>query len=180
MKNVVLGISGSIAAYKAADIAFSLRKHGCGVHVMMTENATKFITPLTMQTLSGNKVHFGPISADGGDTAHIDFAKNTDLFLIVPATANLISKIACGLAGDMLTTTILALKNTPVLIAPAMNTNMYENPVIRENIEKLKRRGFKIIEPKEAVLACGDAGKGALADVDKIVSAALRELKINE
>lgn len=177
MKNIILGISGSIAAYKAADIASCLVKAGANVHVMMTANATKFITPLTMQTLTQNAVHSGVLQADAPRVAHIDFATEASALVIAPATANIIAKLAYGLADDMLTTTVLALKDIPMFIAPAMNTRMYENPIVLENIDRLKKRGFKFIDPKESRLACGATGKGALADVDLIVKTVLEAVK---
>lgn len=178
MKIIILGVSGSIAAYKAADVASTLKKHGCDVHACMTDNGSKFITPLTMQTITKNKVHTGPLSEDGHkEIQHIDLAKKADLFLVAPATANIIAKLAHGLADDMLTTLALAVKDIPLLIAPAMNTRMYENAVVRENLKKLKARGWKEIPPKDDLLACGDTGKGALADVDVIVKTVLNSLK---
>ncbi|HZK62441.1 MAG TPA: bifunctional phosphopantothenoylcysteine decarboxylase/phosphopantothenate--cysteine ligase CoaBC [Anaerovoracaceae bacterium] len=170
MKTILLGITGSIAAYKAADLANQLTKIGYSVDVVMTESAVKFITPLTLQALTKNKVYtdmFDEITPE--EIKHISLAKKADVCIIAPATANIIGKIANGIADDFLSTVILALKDKPVFIAPAMNTNMYENPIVQENIEKLKARGFLIIEPKESMLACGDLGKGAMADVSEIM-----------
>jgi phosphopantothenoylcysteine decarboxylase/phosphopantothenoylcysteine decarboxylase/phosphopantothenate--cysteine ligase len=170
MKTILLGITGSIAAYKAADLANQITKIGYNVEVIMTESAVKFITPLTLQTLTKNKVYtdmFDEITPE--EVKHISLAKKADICIIAPATANIIGKIANGIADDFLSTAILALKDKPVFIAPAMNTNMYENPIVQENIEKLKARGFMIIEPRESVLACGDLGKGAMADVSEIM-----------
>jgi phosphopantothenoylcysteine decarboxylase/phosphopantothenoylcysteine decarboxylase/phosphopantothenate--cysteine ligase len=174
MKNIVLGVTGSIAAYKAAEIANILVKKSYAVQVIMTASAQRFITPLTFQTLTKNKVYtnmFDEIVYE--DVRHISLAKNAGLALIAPATANIIGKIASGIADDMLSTVIMALRNKPVLICPAMNTAMYENPVVQANIEKLAGLGYRFVEPKEALLACGDLGKGALADVDLIVNAVL-------
>ncbi|MDR3170217.1 MAG: phosphopantothenoylcysteine decarboxylase [Treponema sp.] len=174
MKNILLGVTGSIAAYKAAEIANILVKKGHTVHVIMTASAQRFITPLTFQTLTKNKVYtnmFDEIVYE--DVRHISLAKNADCALIAPATANIIGKIASGIADDMLSTVIMALRNKPVLICPAMNTTMYENPVVQANIEKLTGLGYCFAEPKEALLACGDLGKGALADVDLIVNTVL-------
>lgn len=179
MKNIVLGITGSIAAYKAADIANSLTKDGNSVHVIMTKSAEEFITPLTFQTLTKNKVYtamFEPYIPS--EVEHISLAQKADLFLVAPASANFLAKAAAGIADDMLTTVFLAVKKIPVLIAPAMNTAMYENPITQRNIQTLSDLGFQFIEPREARLACGDLGKGALADVDVIlakVRAALEE-----
>ena len=172
MKELVLGVTGSIAAYKAAEIANILTKDNINVNVIMTEAATKFVTPLTFQTLTKNKVYTDMFEEiDYSDVKHISLAKKADCFVIAPATANIIGKIASGIADDMLSTVIMAVKNKPIIICPAMNTAMYENKIVQENINKLKSYGYIIVEPKESVLACGDLGKGALADVDLIVNA---------
>lgn len=170
--NVLLGVTGSISAYKAADIANRLTKLGHNVDVILTESGSKIITPLTLQTLSKNKVYMDMFEEiTPSEVKHISLAKKADVVLIAPATANIIGKIAWGIADDFLSTVVMAAANhTPVYIAPAMNTNMYENPIVQENIEKLKRLGYRFIEPKESLLACGDLGKGALADVDEIVT----------
>ena len=171
MKNIVLGITGSIAAYKAADIANTLTKEGHNVHVIMTKAAQEFITPLTMQTLTKKKVYTSMFEAYiPSEVEHISLAQRADLFLVAPASANFLAKAAAGIADDMLTTVFLAVRNIPVLIAPAMNTAMYENAVTQRNIQTLSELGFGIIEPKEGRLACGDLGKGALADVDVILA----------
>ena len=170
--NIVLGVTGSISAYKAADIANRLHKDGHEVHVVMTEGAQEFITPLTLQTLSKNKVHADEFEEyDPTIVKHIDLAGNADVVLIAPATANIIGKIAGGIADDLLTAvTMAAADQAKVIIAPAMNTHMYENPIVQENMEKLKKHGYLFIEPKESHLACGTTGKGALADVDDIIA----------
>lgn len=161
-KRVVLGITGGIAAYKMADTASLLRKAGAEVHVIMTENAAKFITPLTFETLTNRRCVTDTFARDFSyDVAHISLAKAAELILIAPATANVIAKLAHGLADDMLTTTVLAAK-CPKLIAPSMNTAMLENPITRDNLETLKKYGFEIIEPDCGHLACGDSGKGKL------------------
>ena len=171
MKNIILGVTGSIAAYKAADIANLLTKSGYSVHVIMTEAATKFITPLTLQTLTRNKVETDMFEEfNYSEVNHISLAKKADLCLIAPATANVIAKLASGIADDMLTTVVMALNGKPVLIAPAMNTAMYENPINRRNMQTLTELGCRFIDPKEARLACGDLGRGALADVDLIIN----------
>ena len=159
---IVLGVTGSISAYKAADIANRLHKDGHDVHVVMTEGGSQFITPLTLQTLSKNKVHIGEFEEyEPTVVKHIDLAGNADLVLIAPATANVIGKIAGGIADDLLTAVVIAAyKQAPIYIAPAMNTNMYENPIVQENIEKLRGLGYHFIEPKESHLACGTTGKG--------------------
>lgn len=172
MYNIILGITGSIAAYKAADITNILTKDGFNVDVIMTKGGTAFITPLTLQTLSKNRVYTDVFQEDyPKEIKHISLSKKADLLLIAPATADIIGKLANGIADDMLTCVALAVQDIPRLIAPAMNTKMYENPIVQNNIAKLKRYGFEIIEPKEAMLACGDLGRGALADVNTIVEA---------
>ncbi len=171
MKNIILGITGSIAAYKAADIANTLSKQGHSLHVIMTAAATKFITPLTLQTLTRNKVYtdmFEPYFPS--EVEHISLAQKADLFLVAPATANFIAKAATGIADDMLTTVLLALRETPVIVCPAMNTAMYENRVTQRNIKILSDLGYHFVEPREARLACGDLGKGALADTEEILN----------
>ena len=169
--NIVLGVTGSIAAYKAADITSSLTKRGHNIDVILTENGSKIITPITLQTLSKNKVYmdmFEEITPK--EVKHISLVEKADIVLIAPATANIIGKIAGGIADDFLSTVVMAAApHTPVYIAPAMNTNMYENPIVQDNIDRLKRFGYHFIEPKESMLACGVLGKGALADVDDIV-----------
>ena len=169
--NIVLGVTGSIAAYKAADITSSLTKRGHNIDVILTENGSKIITPITLQTVIKNKVYmdmFEEITPK--EVKHISLAEKADIVLIAPATANIIGKIAGGIADDFLSTVVMAAApHTPVYIAPAMNTNMYENPIVQDNIDRLKRFGYHFIEPKESMLACGVLGKGALADVDDIV-----------
>ena len=170
MKEVILGITGSIAAYKAADIANTLVKEDVNVHVIMTNAATKFITPLTFQTLTKNKVYVDMFEeVVYSDVRHISLAQKADCLVVAPATANIIGKIASGIADDMLTTVIMAIKDKPVILCPAMNTAMYENVITQDNISKLEGYGYRFVEPKESRLACGDLGKGALADVDVIV-----------
>ncbi|QEY35161.1 phosphopantothenoylcysteine decarboxylase [Caproiciproducens galactitolivorans] len=172
MKNVVLGVTGSIAAYKAADITNALTKSGYNVDVILTKGGAEFITPLTLQTLSKNRVYTDMFELDyPREVTHISLCKKADLFVIAPASADIIGKIANGIADDMLSTVALAMQGIPLLIAPAMNTRMYENPIVKDNLEKLKKHGYEIIEPKESLLACGDLGKGALADVGDILRA---------
>jgi phosphopantothenoylcysteine decarboxylase/phosphopantothenoylcysteine decarboxylase/phosphopantothenate--cysteine ligase len=178
LKNVVLGVTGSIAAYKAADIANRLAKMKCGVHVIMTKAGQKFITPMTFQTLTKKKVYTNMFEEFAHeDVRHISLAQQADLLLIAPATANFIGKVASGIADDFLTTVVMAAWGKPVLICPAMNTKMYENGITQDNIEKLKRFGYHFVEPREAVLACGDLGKGALADVELIIERSEEFLK---
>ncbi|MFP3040894.1 phosphopantothenoylcysteine decarboxylase [Treponema primitia] len=178
MKNIILGISGSIAAYKAADLANTFTKEGHTVHVIMTASAQQFITPITFQKLTKNKVYtemFEEIVYE--DVRHISLAQKADIALIAPATANIIGKLAAGIADDMLTTVIMAIQKKPIVICPAMNTAMYENPITRDNIKKLTGYGYQFVEPREARLACGDLGRGALADLDTIIAAVHRLLE---
>jgi phosphopantothenoylcysteine decarboxylase / phosphopantothenate---cysteine ligase len=170
-KTVVLGVSGGIAVYKALDIISKLRKKNINVHVIMTEGATEFVTPLSFQSLSQNHVVYDMFKEPNHwEIQHISLAEKADLFVIAPATANIIGKIANGIADDMLSTTIMATK-APVIIAPAMNCNMYENPIVQKNIETLKTLGYSFVEPGTGRLACGDYGIGKLADADTIVDA---------
>lgn len=170
-KTILLAVSGSIAAYKAADLTSQLGKLGYQVHVLMTAAATDFITPLTLQVLSKNPVHTDVMTEKIADRInHIDLAKEADLFLVAPASANTIAKLAQGLADNMVTATALALPSkTPKLIAPAMNTKMYDNPLTQRNLATLKDVGYLEIQPKSALLACGDVGRGALANLDIIL-----------
>ncbi len=169
MKNIVIGVTGGIACYKSVEIVNQLKKEGYNVEVIMTKSAQKFVTPLTFQTMSGNKVITDMFDkSEKWDTKHISLAKKADLFVVVPATANIIGKMANGLADDMLSTTIMATKS-PVLIFPAMNTAMYENSIVQNNIEKLKQFGYHVFDTKSGMLACGDFGLGKLLDWQDIV-----------
>ena len=169
-KTVVIGISGGIAVYKVLDVISKLKKLGANIHVIMTKSATEFVTPLSFQSLSQNYVVCDMFEEPKTwDVEHISLAKKADVFLVAPATANVIGKIANGIADDMLTTTIMATK-AKVLIAPAMNTNMYENPIVQKNISILKELGYKFVEPESGRLACGDVGKGKLSTPDNIVN----------
>ena len=175
-KNVVLGVTGSIAAYKACDIVSRLRKQGVDVHVILTRAGAEIITPLALETMSANPVVVDMFHRENPwEVEHISLAKRADVFLVAPATANFLGKAAHGIADDMLTTTILATR-AQVLVAPAMNVNMYENPVVQENIALLKKRGWHFIEPDAGLLACGDVGKGRLAEPEAIVAAAMELL----
>ncbi len=169
MKKIILGITGSIAAYRATEIISQL-KNEYDITVVMTDSSTKFISPITMQTLTNNKVYKETFDEDDTKVSHIDVVKETDVILIAPATANFISKMAGGICDDMLSTMVVVGYNKRIIVAPAMNTNMYENPIIKENIKKLESLGFEFIEPKESLLACGDYGKGALANIEDIVN----------
>ena len=178
MKHVVMGVTGSIAAYKACDIISALRKSGVDVHVILTHAGAEIITPLTLETISGNRVVKDMFDSDRHfEVEHISLAKLADLFLVAPATANFIGKMASGIADDMLTTTVMA-TTAPVMIAPAMNTNMYLDAATQANIETLKRRGCEFIAPATGHLACGDEGIGKLAAVEDIVRAVLDKLNV--
>lgn len=179
MKNILLCVTGSIAAYKAAELANRFVKDGYGVDVIMTAGAQEFITPLTFQSLTKRRVYTSMFEEYEPDQLeHISLAKKADLCLVAPATANIIGKIASGIADDMATTVIMALERAPVIICPAMNTNMYQNPIVQKNISTLKELGYRFIEPKESRLACGDLGKGALADIEVIVDTVEKYLEV--
>lgn len=163
-KNIILGVTSSIAAYKSANVASALVKKGCNVNVLMTENATNFINPLTFEELTKHKCIIDTFDRNVQyNVAHISLAVSADTFIIAPASANVIGKIANGIADDMLTTTVMACK-CPVIISPAMNTNMYENPIVQDNLAKLERFGYIIVPPAEGRLACGAIGKGKMPD----------------
>lgn len=167
-KCIIVGITGGIAVYKICYLVSSLKKQGYGVHVLMSKEAQEFVTPLTFQTLSNNKVITDMFTIDyTPDVHHISLAKKADLFVIAPATANVIAKVANGIADDMLTTTFLA-SNCEKLIVPAMNTQMLMNPVTQDNIQKCKNYGMHIFESNSGYLACGDVGKGRLPEPDEI------------
>lgn len=179
-KCVVIGVTGGIAVYKALDVISALRKKDIEVHVIMTESASKFVNPLTFQSISQNMVVTDMFAEPNAwEIQHISLAQKADLMLIAPATANVIGKISNGIADDMLSTTVMATK-AKVLIAPAMNTNMYQNPIVQNNISKLKDFGYKFIEPASGRLACGDIGIGKLADVNTIVERVIEELEDKE
>ena len=169
---VVLGVTGGIAVYKACELLRLLQKRGIDVFVVMTQNACRFVAPLTFETLSGH-----PVAVDTFDrpqtweVEHIALAKRADLFLIAPATANIMGKMACGIADDMLSTTVMATR-APVLVAPAMNTGMWENTAVQQNVKTLRARGVEIVAPVSGHLACGDSGAGKLEDVEVIAERA--------
>jgi phosphopantothenoylcysteine decarboxylase/phosphopantothenate--cysteine ligase len=168
-KNIVLGVSGGIACYKAVELLRLLVQDGFVAQVIMTRGASEFVTPLTFQTLSGKPVASEIFNlTQESQIGHINLADSADLFVIAPATANVIGKIAAGIADDLLTTVIMATQ-APVLIAPAMNIHMYENPILQENLRKLRRVGYHILEPAEGYLACGYEGKGRLPEPEKIL-----------
>jgi phosphopantothenoylcysteine decarboxylase/phosphopantothenate--cysteine ligase len=172
-KRVVLGVTGGIAAFKAAEIASSLVRSGTCVHVVMTREAEEFVTPLTMQTLSRNKVYRGMFDMpESWDVEHVALADQADLVLIAPATANMIGKLAAGICDDFLSCIVTATK-AQVLLAPAMNDGMYRHPIVQENIAKLKKIGYAFIGPREGRLACGRDGAGRMCEPQEIVAAAL-------
>lgn len=175
-KCVVMGVTGGIAVYKALDIISALRKKNVDVRVIMTKHAMEFVNPITFQAISQNIVTTDMFEEPKAwEIQHISLAKRADVFLVAPATANIIGKVANGIADDMLSTTIMATK-AKVIFAPAMNTNMYENPIVQENIKKLKNLGYEFIEPSSGRLACGDEGKGKLAPVQNIVDITMSNL----
>lgn len=177
-KEIGIGITGSIAAYKAAEIVSYLNQQGANITVVMTGAATKFVTPLTFQTLSHNKV-ITDLFADGYefDPQHIALAEKLDALLIAPASANIIGKIASGIADDALSTLGMSVKASKVIIAPAMNKRMYLNPIVQNNIARLKKQGYHFIEPEKGHLACG-SGLGRLASFDTIITYLSRYKKV--
>ena len=175
-KTVVLGVTGSIAAYKIADLASKLSKLHCNVHVIMTKNATNFINPITFETLTNNKCLVDTFDRNFQySVEHVALAKQADVVLIAPATANVIAKMAHGLADDMLTTTVLAC-TCPKIVSPAMNTQMLHNPITQDNLDILKHYGFEIIEPATGMLACKDIGDGKLPDTDALLDYILKAI----
>ena len=175
-KTVVLGVTGSIAAYKMANVASMLVKLHADVHVIMTENACQFITPVTFETLTGNKCMVDTFDRNFQfHVAHISIAKKADVLLVAPASANVIGKLANGIADDMLTTTAMAC-TCQKIVAPAMNTNMYHNPILQDNLKKLEGYGFTVIAPEKGVLACRDIGDGKMPSEDVLVGYILREI----
>ena len=175
-KTVVLGVTGSIAAYKMANVASMLVKLHADMHVIMTENACQFITPVTFETLTGNKCMVDTFDRNFQfHVAHISIAKKADVFLVAPASANVIGKLANGIADDMLTTTAMAC-TCQKIVAPAMNTNMYHNPILQDNLKKLEGYGFTVIAPEKGLLACRDIGDGKMPSEDVLVGHILREI----
>ena len=175
-KTVLLGVTGSIAAYKIAYLASTLKKRRADVHVLMTKNATNFINPITFETLTGNKCLVDTFDRNFQfQVEHVSIAKKADVVMIAPASANVIGKLAHGIADDMLTTTIMACK-CKKFISPAMNTNMYENPIVQDNIAKLKRFGMQVIEPDVGLLACKDVGAGKMPSEDTLLDFILQEI----
>jgi phosphopantothenoylcysteine decarboxylase/phosphopantothenate--cysteine ligase len=176
-KNIVIGVTGCIAAYKVCEVINRLKREGANVFVIMTRHACEFITPLTLQTLSKNAVVTDMFEKTiNYEVEHISLATKADLFLVVPATANIIGKVANGIADDMLSTTIMA-TTSPVIFAPAMNVNMYENEFVKSNIEKLKKHSYIFIEPVVGMLACGVEAVGKLASPKDIVNVVIDTVK---
>lgn len=179
-KCVVLGVTGGIAAYKSATLASRLVKEGAEVHVIMSANAVNFITPVTFETLTGNKCYIDTFDRNFRfDVTHISLAKKADLIMVAPATANFIAKAANGIADDMLTTVLLA-AGCPKLVAPAMNTGMFLNPITQDNIEKLKHYGFTVIEPASGRLACGDTGAGKMPEPEELIKYIMKEISFSK
>ena len=168
-KEIILGVSGGIAAYKTVELLRELSKRGANVHVVMTQNAQRFITPLTFQTLSGNPVLCDMFQLlEDSKIGHVALADSADLMVIAPATANILGKIANGIADDFLTTMVMATK-VPVLFAPSMNVNMWESDIVQRNVERLKAHRYEFMDPAEGDLACGSVGKGRMADIEEII-----------
>lgn len=179
-KTVVLGVTGSIAAYKIANLTSSLVKKGANVHVIMTKNATNFINPITFETLTGNKCLVDTFDRNFEfSVEHVSLAKQADIFMVAPASANVIGKIANGIADDMLTTTIMACKCHKV-ISPAMNTNMFENPIVQDNLEKLRNYGYEVIDPASGYLACGDTGAGKMPEPSVLESYIMKNIAMEK
>ena len=175
-KTVLLGVTGSIAAYKIASLASALKKRHADVHVLMTENATNFINPITFETLTGNKCLVDTFDRNFQfQVEHVSIAKKADVVMIAPASANVIGKLAHGIADDMLTTTIMACK-CKKFISPAMNTNMFENPILQDNLKTLEHYGYEVIQPASGYLACGDTGAGKMPEPETLLSYILREI----
>ena len=175
-KTVLLGVTGGIAAYKAAALCSMLVKQHCNVHVIMTKNACEFITPLTFETLSGNRTVTDTFDRNHTfQVEHVALADQADLVVIAPATADVLAKLACGIADDMLTTTVLAC-DCPKIAVPAMNTKMYENPITQDNIETLRRYGWEVLEPASGRLACGTSGKGKMPEPEDILGSVLHSI----
>ena len=175
-KTVLLGVTGSIAAYKIAYLASALKKLHAQVHVLMTKNATNFINPITFETLTGNKCLVDTFDRNFQfSVEHVSIAKQADVVMIAPASANVIGKLAHGIADDMLTTTIMACKCKKI-VSPAMNTNMYENPIVQDNLAILQHYGYEVIEPASGYLACGDTGAGKMPEPEMLLDYILREI----
>jgi len=174
---LVLGVGGGIAAYKVCQVVSRLVQRGCGVTVAMTDAGTRFVTPLTFQTLSRRQVFTSLWAAEGSyDPQHLSLTERADLFLVAPATANLIGKFAAGIADDLVTTMMMG-RDCPALLAPAMNTRMWENPIVQRNVATLRELGYAFIEPEEGWLACGTVGRGRMAEPETILEAGVEMLR---
>jgi len=178
---ILLGVTGSVAAYKAADLASALTRQGHNVTCVLTKGGSNFITPLTLMSLSKNKVYvdedfFGSPNPD--KIVHVDLARDNELILIAPASADFMAKVCAGIGNDILSSTLLACDPRKVILAPAMNTRMYENPVTQRNMDTLKEFGYRFISPKDALLACKEKGTGALADIDTFIET-IKNIKRN-
>ena len=176
MKKILLGVTASIAAYKACDLTRLFTKGGHSVHLILTQNAMQLVTPLTLETLSGNPVYTDSFARDRREMGHIQLKDNASILVVAPATANIIGKFAGGIADDLLSTTFLSVE-CPVLIAPAMNPNMYSHRAVQGNMEKLKSWGVSFVEPDRGLVACGDEGYGKLADIETIYQRACDVIK---
>ncbi|MCU0847129.1 MAG: phosphopantothenoylcysteine decarboxylase [Spirochaetes bacterium] len=176
MSKIILGISSSIAAYKACELTRMFVKAGHSVYCVLTENALNLVSPITLENLSGNPVYSDYFSRERREMGHIELKNDASLLLVAPATANIIGKFANGIADDLLSTTFISV-NCPVIMAPAMNPNMYGHPAVRANIERLKSWGVGFVDPGEGAVACGDEGYGRLADLDRIFKAAMDAVK---
>lgn len=168
-RTVVVGVSGGIAAYWAVELIGTLRARGVDVRVVMTENAERFITPLTIQTVSGNEVLTDMFKGNSDGVSHITYARKADFIIIAPATANVIGKIANGIADDALSCIVMA-TTASVLICPSMNSDMWSNPIVQENVKKLRRHGYRFVGPERGEMACGGIGVGRLAGIEAIIS----------
>lgn len=176
-KTVILAVTGSIAAYKIASLASALKKLQADVHVLMTENATNFINPITFETLTGNKCLIDTFDRNFQySVEHVSLAKQADVVMAAPASANVIGKIANGIADDMLTTTIMACRCRKIIV-PAMNTNMFINPIVQDNLDKLRRFGYEVVDPASGYLACGDTGQGKMPEPELLLEYILREIQ---
>ncbi len=176
-KTIVIGVTGGIAAYKMAEVTRRLVEAGAEVHVMMTQAAQQFITPLTLQTLSGHPVHTELFDlTQEQEIGHISLADRADLILVAPASANVLAKVAHGICDDLITTVICATQ-APVVFSPAMNVHMWENPITQENVEKLRKHGYLLLEPDAGFLACGYTGKGRLPDCESLIQQVEKALK---
>lgn len=176
MKKILLGVSSSISAYKACDLARLFVKAGYSVFTILTENATRLVTPLSLETLTANPCYTESFARDRRMMGHIELKEGASLLLVAPATANIIGKFANGIADDLLSTTFLSV-TCPVLIAPAMNPAMWAHPAVRENMERLKSWGVRFVDPTEGEVACGDIGYGKLAEIETIYRAAVDAIK---